>query len=595
MPRLQTLACFCVCVAAFAQTPVPQNTVELTGAQSASVVRDSNSEVTQHDTTPTFTSGINLVLVPVVVRDAKGNPIGTLRREDFQLFDKSKPQFISKFSVERPAAPLIIPNAGIETDPEGNEKALPTTPQPIATRFVAWLFDDLHLSAGDLVQVRQAAVAQLAGLEKGARAGIFTTSGKITVEFTDDRDMLDQAMRRILPSPSHIQAGAECPDISFYQADLIINKNDPTALSTAITEYLTCNPPPPNTPNPQSLAEAFVRASAFGRLNTGDYDTRVAFDTVKNLIRRMALLPGSRTIVLLSPGFYITIDHRTEEGELIDRAIRANVVISALDARGVYVIVPGGDASTSPTSALSSTSTAKTQMQLDSAREESDVLGELSAATGGAFAHNTNDLAGALRQIAAQPDFIYILGFTPDNLKFDGSYHGLKVSLTKDAAKTAGSFQLQARRGYYVKTRATDAAEQAKQEIEEAFFSREEINDLPVELHTRFFKLEDFKARVSILARVDAKHLRYTKADGRNNNTLTIVGGIFDRNGNYMSGIQKTVEMKLKDHTLETMPESGITVKTNIDVASGSYVVRLVVRDSEGHSVSAQNSVVEIP
>jgi hypothetical protein len=76
---------------------------------------------------------------------------------------------------------------------------------------------------------------------------------------------------------------------------------------------------------------------------------------------------------------------------------------------------------------------------------------------------------------------------------------------------------------------------------------------------------------------------------------LVIVGGVFDRNGNYISGNQKTIEMHLKDHTLETMQGYGVTARTSLDVASGSYVVRLVVRDSEGQLVSAQNGVVEIP
>src|SRR6185312_2274136 len=144
MPRSPFLTCLLLGAVASAQTP----------PQSASNARDSSAEISTHDTAPTFSSGVNLVLVPVVVRDSKGNPVGTLRREDFQLFDKSRPQFISKFSIERPAAPLIIPNSGIETDPEGNQKALATTPQPVATRFVAWLFDDLHLNAGDIARVR---------------------------------------------------------------------------------------------------------------------------------------------------------------------------------------------------------------------------------------------------------------------------------------------------------------------------------------------------------------------------------------------------------------------------------------------------------
>src|SRR5271156_3463200 len=58
------------------------------------------SEITSHDTPTTFTSRVNLVVVPVVVRDRDGKAVGGLKQEDFQLFDKGKPQVISKFSIE---------------------------------------------------------------------------------------------------------------------------------------------------------------------------------------------------------------------------------------------------------------------------------------------------------------------------------------------------------------------------------------------------------------------------------------------------------------------------------------------------------------
>jgi hypothetical protein len=65
-----------------------------------------------------------------------------------------------------------------------------------------------------------------------------------------------------------------------------------------------------------------------------------------------------------------------------------------------------------------------------------------------------------------------------------------------------------------------------------------------------------------------------------------------------VAGIQKVVALRLKDQTLDSFTDSlnsGITVKTTLDLTPGSYLVRLVVRDSEGQTMSARNGVVEIP
>jgi VWFA-related protein len=127
---------------------------------------------------------------------------------------------------------------------------------------------------------------------------------------------------------------------------------------------------------------------------------------------------------------------------VIDQAIRANVVISTLDARGLYTA--DGSGKIQNLSANIRATSLKSDFDRDAAKDNSNVMQELSAATGGAFIHNTNDLEDGFRRLATLPDYSYLLGFVPENLKPDGSYHPLKVKLYKHEDLT-----LQARSGYY--------------------------------------------------------------------------------------------------------------------------------------------------
>ena len=545
-----------------------------------------SAEVSSHDSPATFKAKVNLVLVPVVVRDNQGRAIGNLKQEDFQLFDKGKPQVITKFSIEKSGGQKIAAQRGPEASHAENtpgEKA----PLEIPEHYIAYLFDDIHLVFGDLARVRDAADRHLASLGVTDRAAIFSTSGQTVLDFTDDHGKLHDTLQRLQPRPIARSTMPECPDVPHYMADLIQNKSDPQALQAATAEAMVCLQLDPTQQGSLQTAQQAARSAASRALSSGDQETRVSLGVLKDVIRRMSAMPGQRSIVLVSPGFFTPFDIQQEKTEIIDRAIRANVIISALDARGLYAIVPGGDASQSGT-AIESLAM-KSQYQTQSAMMEADVLAEMAEGTGGTFFHNSNDLDGGLKRVADAPEYFYLLGFSPQNLKLDGSFHRLKVTV-----KEFGKLGLQARRGYYAPRHEADAAETAKQEIQDALFSREELHDIPVELHTQFFKASDENARVAVLARVDVRHLRFRKVDGRNRDDLTVVSGLFDRNGNYIAATSKILEMRLRDETLEGKLQQGITVRTSFDVKPGSYMVRLVVRDAEGQLMSAQNGVVEI-
>jgi VWFA-related protein len=530
-------------------------------------------EITTHqETETTFKVNVNLVLVRVVVRDGQGHAIGTLKKEDFQLFDNGKPQTIARFALEKTS---IVPKSG---NASGKDEQGPTPEAP--ERYVAYLFDDLHLPFSDVASTRNAAMKHMGSLAPGDRAAVYTTSGIVMQDFTDDRAKLRATLLRINPNPIRSTPTTDCPYITPYQANLIVNVHDPIALQVAVSDYINCLDMIVQT----NMAQSVVVSAAERVVSASSDQSRIALGTIRDVIKRIAVMPGPRTIVLVSPGFLL-IDNTQRESEVIDRAVRANVVISTLDARGLY----SGMADISRRNQSEQTVAALSQYALQSASDEANVLNELAYGTGGTYFHNNNDLIEGFRRTAAMPEYYYVLGFAPQNLKNDGKYHALKVSLANKQP-----YVLQARKGYYAPTHLQNAAEQAKSEINDAVFSQEERKDIPVELHTKYFKTSDDGAKLAVLVKVDVRHLHYQKADGRYRNELTIVSALFDRNGNLVQGDQKTLEMRLTDETLEKKLDAGVTMRSNFEVKPGSYVVRCVVRDAEGQ-LSATNDSIEIP
>ena len=99
-----------------------------------------------------------------------------------------------------------------------------------------------------------------------------------------------------------------------------------------------------------------------------------------------------------------------------------------------------------------------------------------------------------------------------------------------------------------------------------------------------------------MLTKLDLTGVAFRKADDRNNNIVTVVSAIFDRNGNFIKGIQRVIDLKLRDQTLERLLEQGgISVRSQLDLDPGSYLVRVVVRDAEGATMASRNGSVEIP
>lgn len=381
---------------------------------------------------------VNLVLVPVVVRDGSGKAVGDLTKDDFQVFDRGKQQQITNFSIQKFRSD--ISKNSIANSPG----QLPTSSAAVApSNFVGYWFDDVHLSVGDVVRVRDGAIRKLETLNASDRIAIFTSSGQGNFDFTGDREKLRNALMNLRQRPLGETSKHECPDISYYMADLIINKRDTNAFEQATDDAVACMH---LLQMQRAIAAGQVQSVARGVLMTGEQASRRSLVSLKEAVRKLSVMPGSRSILVLSPGFFCDTDLQFAEQDVLDLAVHSQVVISAIDARGLYVLNQAGDIEQNSGDAKSSLARA------DYARNEailsSGLLASVAAGSGGTFIQNTNDLSGGLQRLAA-PEYSYLLEFTPHDLKNDEKFHPIKVRLRSHKKLT-----VQARSGYFAPEQA---------------------------------------------------------------------------------------------------------------------------------------------
>ncbi len=535
-------------------------------------------EISTQQQTQSFQVKVNLVEIRVVVRDAQGKAIGGLTQNDFVLLDDKKPQTITRFSTEHNEPNATTPAAGTTAASNDVRSHL------AGSWRLSYLFDDLNATPNDLTNARKAAEQAIDSLAPGQLLAIFTLSGQGTQDFTDDKQRLHAAVQQLQPRPQPGARPGDCPPIDYYIADQIVTYNDARALNMVVAEVTACQ----FEGHTNAAAAELAQQAADREVRLGEAQENLAVQTFNDVVKRISSFTGQRTMVFLSPGFHVGITQQAALTDALDRAIKAGVIVSALDLRGVTTGPLLGTDISERGSGTAIQSADMLAYKQASNLALADPLMQMTNATGGKYFHNSNDFSGGLANLGSPPAVSYLLAFNPQGLKTDGKFHNLKVEL-----KQPSGYTVQARKGYFAPSPA-GSNEQVKREIAEAVFSHDEIRELPLRVQTQFFKSGDESAHVAVVVNIDVRHMQFKKTDGRNMNELTVVAALFDRNDNFVSAKSSTVKMHIKDQTLDTKLNSGIAVRSNFDVNPGSYLVRIVARDEQGKMLT-QNEVVDIP
>ena len=387
---------------------------------------------------------VNSLLLPVIVRDAHGNPVDNLRKEDFKVLDQGKPRPIVGFTIDK--ALSTTASEPTNPTPAASQQSTPPTPSAAPSRFIVFLFDDRHFTVSDLEQARQTATRVFEQpLPPNDRALILSFHGVNSGISRDPAVLKSTILKLKADERDHHEAG-QCPDIDYYAADQILNMHSDVEYKIAQEKTALCNHTSSQAlqdPSTLRTLDTLLRTAATRTLEIGNQDAHDSLLYIWQVLHSMGSVPGQRTLVLVSPGF-LTVDQSAMrlQSQIVNLAASINVTISALDVRGLSS--PVMSASQSGVGSTYALQTGQNiQSQADAQRANTAVMADLADSAGGAFIHNTNDLEGGFKTLLTAPESLYLLELSLQDVKQNGTYHSLKVEVTQPNLK------VQARKGYF--------------------------------------------------------------------------------------------------------------------------------------------------
>lgn len=585
----------------------------LVAAELSAYQRPDEVRVSAHAYTPPplrLAVQTQLVQLDAVVRDSRGRPVAGLTQSDFEILDEGKPRPIAAFSIE--SRPRTSGDAATPAPPFPSHVPASAPMQASAgpPRFVLLFFDDLHASTGELRRVQNAAEYFVRhSLGGNTRAAVFAASEGLTLDFSADADKLAAAVGKL---GSHVRVSENgimpCPRISPYQAFVIFNNIDPSAMVAAVSEAAACNSADPTIANP--YAKSGARAGTMSKLPSAKDQLSIvvqqqvsqtwemvraaslqSYDALAAAIARLASASGTRVLLVASEGFLSGPEEAARQQDLIDDAVRSGIVINGLDAKGLWSEPPVRPFNEVSEAIAQPIQTYQFEAASIGARNSAlnSTISELASATGGLFFHNNNDLAGGFDQLGGAPETNYLIAFHPDPQDAAGKYHKLKVRLT-----AGGQGYVQTRPGYFAPAAGASDAEAARRKLDQEAMAADTLTEFPMQLAGRIGKTDKGEPLLSLIIHVDLAKLQFAERDGRYLQKLQFIGALMNEQGEMVAAKEGLMDLALTEESITRLTASGINATLGLSARPGPYRVRVVVQESNGR-MAALSQRVELP
>jgi VWFA-related protein len=524
-----------------------------------------------------FRVPVNIVVVNATVTDKSGNPVTDLTAKDFKVYDDGKLQDIQTFALES-YGPAQLEEA--QTQPPSS--ALAAKEQDAErTRILSLVVDDLAMES--VVNFPRMIEAVKQFVERDMRpqdqVTVLSGSGRIQVPFTNNKqhllDELEIIFKRMNLSPVSRDACLKLTDLEAWRfADGMHEfQVDRKKLIQRTMQCLNITSDALGGSSSYEItAEAYLRAVSSSQRQTLEYQTRSLLATLRQHIRTLRHFEGTKTVVLFSDGFLSESEspEAYQLQEVIDLALRSGIVLNTVSLRGLS----GEDS--------------------DAAAEENkqakeSPLSQVAYETGGMFSHSRNDLYMGIHEIAQRQSYYYILSYALPARKADGSYHKIKLELTRPDLK------LSYRKGYYVQKEEMRFENTKKEDILDALNAPGNMREIPMTLSYNYSQDEDFTYTVSFTTKANIRSLQFLEEDSRRKNAVSFILAAFDESDKYISGIDKTIEFRLLEESYADLRNRGLTSRVELKLPVGRYKIKAIVREANQGKMGSATKSVEIP
>ena len=382
----------------------------------------------QQQQPPTFRSSVQLVEVDVIVTDRQGRFVPGLTADDLEIYEDGQLQDVEVFYLVA-REPLRAPAGGGDDDPA------PAAPRHEERVFI-FLFDEGHLTNEAVQRLKRAArefiTTQFASGDVG---GLFHGGRMANGRLTTSQTELVFALRAVQPEPetraSRLALFRDFPRIEGEYEAARIEAGDTRTLANAAQQNCEDDPDQCRLEGGLDLVESSLEQKARQYIAEARAATSRTLRTLTVVIGGLARIPGRKTLVLLTEGFFVD-ESRSAVQQIAAQAARSGVTIYSVDARGTREA--GGRALPDAASTGAPISTA-----FDTAEDGAEIL---AANTGGLVVRGSDDFTRAFERIADDTSTYYVLGYAPATQKLDGSLRKIEVRAKR------GGLQIRARKAY---------------------------------------------------------------------------------------------------------------------------------------------------